>query len=339
LTGRKAKEVNRRNTERMSQINLELQGLGDDAGADMKAQDTFREEETGKGSFDFSHEKDGDTLKQDTTEDFSEFDESEKTIQSLPTGLRDMDPEKREKFEKMFEEGSKINYWLWLTIFIIWLVNLVVLLLKGSKKTKSVIGVVSGSAVYWALTFGAMLILLLIGLYFGYGLYTDTEERDAEYLEYLIARTHGLHKPKMWTMTEFFWISPAIFFAGIVSGTVGIGGGMILGPLMLLVEIPATVVASVNTVSILFSSSFLAAFYIAEGAIDPSYALFYSGCCFVGAYVGKWKTKKYFENNDFILVYVLAGVILSSFALVLVKAVQETMKIANEGLDPFVMPE
>merc|ERR1719333_161710 len=133
---------------------------------------------------------------------------------------------------------------------------------------------------------------------------------DPDYKDWLVARTFGTQTPKEWTMSQLAMLSPAIFFAGIISGTVGIGGGMILGPLMLMCEIPAQVVASVNTTSIILSASTLTALYIIDDAVDPGYAGFYAACCFCGAYIGKSKTKAYFAKNDFVLVYLLAGIIL-----------------------------
>jgi len=146
-------------------------------------------------------------------------------------------------------------------------------------------------------------------------------------------------KPKEWDMSQIYFLSPAIFFAGIVSGTVGIGGGMILGPLMLMAEIPAQVVASCNTTSILLSASSLSVLYLVDSAIDWTYAIFYCIWTFIGAYAGKAYTKEYFKKNDFVLVYVMAGVILSSWSLVFIKVAEECVNISDNGWDNFTTPE
>jgi len=188
------------------------------------------------------------------------------------------------------------------------------------------------------LTIFAIAFLWGLGIYFGKQLEERTRNADPKYVKWLEDQYYGTQTPKKWSFDEIYFLSPAIFFAGIISGTVGIGGGMILGPLMLMVEIPAQVVASVNTTSIILSASTLTALYIIDDAVDPGYALFYAACCFCGAYIGKSKTKAYFAKNDFVLVYLLAGIILSSWALVFIKVVEEIQVIKDDGWEGFTAP-
>lgn len=250
-----------------------------------------------------------------------------------------LDDHTTSKWDKQFNEVAPIiNINGWWTIVALWALNLVILVVRGSKKNPSFVGMDAGSAGWWVLTFTAVIVLVCFGLYFGNQLVLRSEAMDPDYTQYLTDRTYGTQHVKVWTMAELAMLSPAIFFAGIVSGTVGIGGGMILGPLMLMCEIPAQVVASVNTTSILLSASSLAALYLIDGAIDASYASFYCFWTFVGAYVGKAKTKAYFAKNDFALVYIMSGVIISSWLLVFIKVVEEIDQIANSGWDSFKSP-
>jgi len=217
--------------------------------------------------------------------------------------------------------------------------NCCLLVVRGSPKNPSFVGLESGSAGYWFITFFAIILLYCLGLYFGNKLVQRTANAKPEYVEFLWNRTMQTTKPKEWDMGQIYFLSPAIFFAGIVSGTVGIGGGMILGPLMLMAEIPAQVVASCNTTSILLSASSLSVLYLVDSAIDWTYALFYCIWTFIGAYAGKAYTKEYFKKNDFVLVYVMAGVILSSWSLVFIKVAEECVNISDNGWDNFTTPE
>jgi uncharacterized membrane protein YfcA len=285
-------------------------------------------------------EKEAADLKKEATGD--EFDEENEPAANagdnvvLDTNETNLDDG---KWDKQFNEIAPIiNMNAWKTILALWALNLVILVVRGSKKNPSFVGMDAGSAGWWTLTFIAVFILVCFGLYFGNQLVMRSEAMDPDYKQYLIDRTYGTQSPKVWTFGELAMLSPAIFFAGIVSGTVGIGGGMILGPLMLMCEIPAQVVASVNTTSILLSASSLAALYLIDGAIDASYAGFYCFWTFVGAYVGKAKTKTYFAKNDFALVYIMAGVIISSWLLVFIKVVEEIDQIQDSGWDNFQSP-
>ena len=60
-----------------------------------------------------------------------------------------------------------------------------------------------------------------------------------------------------------------VFMAGIVAGLIGIGGGMVLGPIMLEIGITPQVSAAVTATNVLLSSSTVAIVFIAGGQIDP----------------------------------------------------------------------
>lgn len=298
-------------------------------------QDTIRNSMSAKDKADLQKEATGD-----------EFDERNEpaanagdnvVLDTHETNLDEVDSVS--KWEKELNEVAPIiNINAWWTILALWALNLVILVVRGSKKNPSFVGMDAGSVGWWVLTLIAIIILVCFGLFFGNQLVMRSESMDPDYKQFLVDRTFGTQSPKMWSFGELAMLSPAIFFAGIVSGTVGIGGGMILGPLMLMCEIPAQVVASVNTVSILLSASSLAALYLIDGAIDASYAGFYCFWTFVGAYVGKAKTKAYFAKNDFALVYIMAGVIISSWLLVFIKVVEEIDQIQSSGWDSFQSP-
>lgn len=247
--------------------------------------------------------------------------------------------EQKEKFEKRFQEVDPlINYFNWKVIAGLWLYSLVMLVIKGSKRNPSFIGLEAGGAVWWVLTAFQIITLFALGVYFGWRLIQRTETEDPDYTEFLEEKTCYTTSPTKWSSKKIYLLAPSIFFAGIVSGTVGIGGGMILGPIMLLAGVPARVVASVNASSILLSASSLAALYMIDGAIDPSVAIFYSFCCFVGALVGKKKTKAYFQKHDYALVYIMAAIIIISWLLVFLKVVDEVENIKDNGWETFEDP-
>jgi len=257
----------------------------------------------------------------------------------VPYSVTKYTDEEQSKFQQYYEEEApQINWKGWGGVFTLWIFNIFVLVVRGSPKNESFVGLKSGSVGYWLLTLFAIIFLWGLGIYFGKQLEERTRNADPKYVKWLEDKYYGTQSPKKWSFDEIYFLSPAIFFAGIISGTVGIGGGMILGPLMLMVQIPAQVVASVNTTSIILSASTLTALYIIDDAVDPSYALFYAACCFCGAYIGKSKTKAYFAKNDFVLVYLLAGIILSSWALVFIKVVEEIQVISDDGWEGFKAP-
>lgn len=247
--------------------------------------------------------------------------------------------EQRQVFDKRFEnEDPQINWFNWYVIAGLWLFSLVMLVVRGSKRNPSFVGLEAGGVAFWVLTVLQIFVLFALGIYFGQRLISRTVDEDPDYTQYLYEKTCCTVKPTAWSPKKIYLLAPSIFFAGIVSGTVGIGGGMILGPIMLMAEVPARVVASVNASSILLSASSLAALYMIDGAIDPSVAIFYSFCCFVGALVGKKKTKAYFQKHDYALVYIMAAIIIISWLLVFLKVVDEVENISSNGWENFQDP-
>ena len=75
--------------------------------------------------------------------------------------------------------------------------------------------------------------------------------------------------------------------AGIVAGLVGVGGGMLLGPLMLQMGVLPQVSAATTGTMILLTSSSASALFLAAGHSPLDYALAFGLVTTVGAYTGK----------------------------------------------------
>lgn len=75
--------------------------------------------------------------------------------------------------------------------------------------------------------------------------------------------------------------------AGVVAGLVGVGGGMLLGPLMLQMGVLPQVSSATTSTMILLTSSSAAAVFLAAGHAPIDYALAFCAVTAVGAYTGK----------------------------------------------------
>lgn len=83
------------------------------------------------------------------------------------------------------------------------------------------------------------------------------------------------------------------FFAGLVSSLLGIGGGVLLVPIMALVMLmPIHVVVATSMFTMIFTSLSGVAQHYTLGNIDFSYALLLAVGAIVGAQVGAWLCKR-----------------------------------------------
>eukprot|EP00456_Euglypha_rotunda_P033705 TRINITY_DN26015_c0_g1_i1.p1 TRINITY_DN26015_c0_g1~~TRINITY_DN26015_c0_g1_i1.p1 ORF type:complete len:158 (-),score=16.53 TRINITY_DN26015_c0_g1_i1:11-484(-) len=102
--------------------------------------------------------------------------------------------------------------------------------------------------------------------------------------------------------------------AGVAAALLGVGGGMVTGPLMLELGVLPEVSRVTSAYMILFTSSCTSMQYLILGRIEADEAIWYMAWGFVGAVLGhncvEYLLKKY--NSTSVLVYILAWAVLCS---------------------------
>lgn len=73
---------------------------------------------------------------------------------------------------------------------------------------------------------------------------------------------------------------------GALASTIGMGGGVIMGPLLLSLQVHPLVTAATSTLMILFSSSAATLSFAVAGHMNREYALIYCMCNFVSSFAG-----------------------------------------------------
>jgi len=106
--------------------------------------------------------------------------------------------------------------------------------------------------------------------------------------------------------------------AGITAGFLGVGGGMVAGPLMLELGILPQVVAVTSSYFILFTSSSTTSQFIFIGRLQWRFALWYGAVGFCGAILGQlflaWLLKKY-KKQWVVAAFIALTILVSTFAL------------------------
>ena len=106
----------------------------------------------------------------------------------------------------------------------------------------------------------------------------------------------------------------ASYVSGIGAGLLGIGGGMIMNPVMLDLGFIPEVSAAVSGFSVLFTSSSTTSQFVIAGAINIFQAAYYLGFSAFGSLIGNYIILKIVRkyNRPSILIYILFGLLFSS---------------------------
>ena len=127
-----------------------------------------------------------------------------------------------------------------------------------------------------------------------------------------------------WTTKSVVGLGICGFAAGMFGAMLGIGGGVIIGPVMLAYNVHAQTTAATAIFMVCFGASISTLQYIIQGVLQVDYAIFF---CVVGVVasvfgvlVVKWLVDKY--NRSSLIIFILAGILgLSALVLPLFDAV------------------
>jgi len=246
--------------------------------------EAIKEDETNKDGDD----KNGDTADPAVAEDgaYVEMTEvgaskSAKTATDTSSSSEEDDPKELEKRRQFLEDDSrqypkeKLFY-----LILLWAGLTVITFLKGGKGVDSVIGITCEDAGFYVLVAAQFLWTLGFAAVFGYKNVKYTQERLA--VNYPFNESDVLWDAKKLSFYSFF-----TFVAGIVAGLIGIGGGMVLGPLMLVMGINPRVSTATTATMILLTSSSVAVIFVMSGLVPWQYALYFFSICLLGAFLGK----------------------------------------------------
>lgn len=215
------------------------------------------------------------------------------------------DPKELEQRRKFLEDDSrqypfeKISY-----LVLLWIGLTVITFLKGGKGVDSVIGITCQDAGFYVLVAAQFLWTMGFAAFFGWKNVKNVNQRVA--VNYPFNETDVL-----WDFKKLQFYSFFTFVAGIVAGLIGIGGGMVLGPLMIVMGVNPRVSTATTATMILLTSSSVAVMFVMSGLVPWQYAVYFFCVCLLGAYIGKTRIDAYVKKTGMgsILVGILATII------------------------------
>ena len=217
------------------------------------------------------------------------------------------DPKELEKRRMFLENDSrqfpteKVAY-----LILLWIGLAVITFLKGGKGVDSLIGITCEDSAYYVLVAAQFLWTMGFAAFFGWKNTKRTQER-------LAVNYPFQEQDVLWNFKKLQFYSFFTFVAGIVAGLIGIGGGMVLGPLMLVMGIHPSVSTATTASMILLTSSSVAVMFVMSGLVPWQYALYFFCVCLVGAYIGKSRIDSYVRKTG--MTSVLVGTLATIIAL------------------------
>jgi len=221
---------------------------------------------------------------------------------------------------KVLQEESRISYSKILVIICLWALLFVISFIRGGK-SKSPIGLDKCSGGFWALLFACPIIggtaSYMVGMYLTK---LHVRRMEAGYT-YVDGDLKIEDKGKIWKYIAW------AMGAGVGAGSLGIGGGMVLGPLLLELGVDPQISSPVTHFMVFFTSSSTVLQFLVLGRLDVAYALYFGAFCFTASIVCMFGFKALLKKLGFggsSIVLSLGTVIAVSAMLVLLNVILDS---------------
>ena len=143
-------------------------------------------------------------------------------------------------------------------------------LLRGGKGTSSIIGLDSCSGWSWLIFFATQGICFYSGYYL-YKIQVNTDEEDE-------------NKTRNIKLMELLYINS--YAAGVLAGTLGLGGGLVINPVLIKLNVIPEVAAAISGFVVLFTSLSTTTQFIIAGAYELKAVIFFLIASGVGSLIG-----------------------------------------------------
>ncbi|KAG2514196.1 hypothetical protein BBO99_00008651 [Phytophthora kernoviae] len=165
-------------------------------------------------------------------------------------------------------------------LFLTWIGLVLFSMAKGGHGTPSVIGLACGSIGYWLLILVSFPFFMSVTIYFGM--------KVSRFHTMLQASDYTYAKGDMiWTKHAVIKYPALCTAAGVAAGLLGIGGGMVKGPLLLEMGLLPLVSSATSSSMILFTSSATTIQFIILGTLSVEHALWHGMVGFVSGTIGQ----------------------------------------------------
>lgn len=219
---------------------------------------------------------------------------------------------KQEEVSSIIDKEKKFPFIKFFTLVGLEIGLVILLLLKGGHGA-SIIGVTCGTWQYW----------LILAVTFPYIFVSTAIIARILNREYIRKQELGYVYQKedpTWTLKNITLYSIFSLIAGVAAGFLGIGAGVVIGPLLLEMGILPQVATATSSYMILFTSSATTAQFFIFGRLVWQYALWFWTIGLFAAMIGQYVVVKIIQKykKQAFVNFLLATIILLSIILVVI---------------------
>jgi hypothetical protein len=219
-------------------------------------------------------------------------------------------------------------------VFLIQFLLIIDTLIEGNDKFPSLFGIRKCTPLFWTVFFSFGLFCL----WYTYNCYKIVREEDnlinrnsisSETSEFRICSKKA--ESKMYKIMIF------CFIAGLMSGMLGVGGGIVMAPLMLELGLHPKTTASTSNFLLIMTSSFGTVMFILSQQLIFTFAIFIAVPCTLASYVGSGYILDYITktNKNSFLVYCLLYVMIFSLIILPINGISRAMYDMASGENIF----
>lgn len=271
----------------------------------------------------------------DTDEDLDLSDNASEDETLMNAGVKKTDllTDHMPSLEELQAYRRRIPYGDMAVLFLTWIGLVLFSLAKGGHGSPSIIGLACGSVSYWMLVAISFPFFALATLYFGL--------KIARVHRFLRASGYDYVKGDMvWDKSAIVKYPALCTAAGLAAGLLGIGGGMVKGPLLLEMGLLPQVSSATSSSMILFTASATTIQFIVLGTLSIEHALWHGMIGFFAGVIGQYGLayliKKY--RKTAFVIFLIAGVVGVSGGIMGLLGMLKIQEVGFGGFRPLCHP-
>jgi uncharacterized membrane protein YfcA len=241
--------------------------------------------------------------------------------------ITNTDPEKRKKIDNIVERESKQIPRLLMIMGMFILIVILSLIRGGKAGAVSIVGIKTCSGEYWAVTVLLFIILIIIALIVGYILNSQYEEKVT--CDYVF-----VDGDIEWTGRNVYLYPALSAFAGMCGGLLGIGGGMVMGPLLLELGMLPENTQATSATTVMITSGAAMFQFLFLGMLIPDYGLFFALLGFIATFFGQtflnYLVKKY-NTTSFIVFSIALVMIIAVILMAIAGIIRIVVEVESGG--------
>ncbi|KAL9647023.1 hypothetical protein ABK040_013875 [Willaertia magna] len=231
------------------------------------------------------------------------------------------------ELHRMYEQERRTPFLKIGVLIICWLSICALTLLRGGKGTPSVLGIEKCSAAYWTLTAMCFPILGVMTVLICFYLYKHHQKKERLGYAFVEGDIH-------WGFKNIVLYPFVLFFGGIFSALLGIGGALIKSPILLLLGADPVSSQATTSFMILFTSSISTLQYVISGQLPIGYGCWFLGLGILSGVFGQAILDLYLEKSKrkSILIFVVTFATILSALLMTGYGIYDVVNDVQRGV-------